>query len=206
MHKHACVVVVAWLSASVLASCQGRSEDATAAPVATNQQLTGATVTRARTEAERGANADVMRFADELPLAPTPAILVTTIAHVRKSPGGDAILILNEGTEVTELARARDHYLVQFLDPSDRSRRLTGWIYKDALDGFTPPGEVASAASRAACAKGDVRVQSDRVFCARPCKSDGDCEGASVCDGEARVVSAIASARARYCVSQSTPW
>jgi hypothetical protein len=169
-------------------------------PIARDQRLTGATVTRPPV-AERQGEPDIARFADETRLSPTPATLMPETTRVRRSPGGEPLVMLRGGTEVVELARARNHYLVQFSTPNDPWQRMTGWVYKDALESWGPPDEIVATGSKVrACAKGDVHVQSDHDFCARPCREDGDCQGPGVCDGEALVVNGARSERARYCV------
>jgi hypothetical protein len=125
---------------------------------------------------------------------------MASAVSVRDSPGGEATQILYEGTEVMELARSRDHYLISFAPPGEESRRMTGWVYKDAVERWGPADGAASTTSTQACAKGDVHVQSDHDFCAKPCREDGDCQTPATCDGEARLFGAADSAEARYCV------
>src|SRR5262249_8317003 len=123
--------------------------------IATNQHLTGASVTRAVEKV------DVARFSDETNLTPTVATLMPSTTRVRKSPGGETIAVLPTGTEVTELSRAREHYLVDLVDPRDRTHHITGWVYKDALESWGPPDELAATGAKAAvCTRGELHLQS----------------------------------------------
>src|SRR5262249_4068890 len=114
------MVALGCLAASALFACQDKPKDGTP-PFATNQELTGATLTRAVISAER--DFDVMRFSDEVKLAPTSAVVMGSVVRLRKAPGGEPILVASSGAEVTEIARAHDHYLVEVTDPRDHTRR-----------------------------------------------------------------------------------
>jgi len=194
------MVAFACLAISALGCESPKPENSTSGAggepaVATNQHLTGASITRA------AENVDVARFADETKLAPSVATLMPSTTRVRKSPGGETIAVLPTGTVVTELSRARDHYLVDLVDPRDRTHHITGWVYKDALESWGPPDELAATGAKAAvCARGELHLQSDHDFCARPCREDGDCQSTAVCDGDGRLVAPVRSEHVRYCV------
>lgn len=91
---------------------------------------------------QEAANADeVTRFVDEVPFGPT-AIIVQDKAPVRKSPGGELVVTLPAGADVTKLAARGTDDLVCFDEPKPGTRHLMGWVAQAALmdtPGTVPP-------------------------------------------------------------------
>jgi hypothetical protein len=173
--------------------------------------------------------ADVKRFDDEMKMSTrTNEKLTTNTMNVRKSPGGELITTLPKDTEVTQLSRRQDYYLIEFANPTDSTKREMGWIYKDAfykgdtaaagataaagskmdttVTGKTATPDKGATAAKAApplaCTAPNVRAATDTEFCAKPCKMDDDCKPVGTCDGEGMVYSGGQKvARGKYCVT-----
>ncbi len=169
--------------------------------------------------------ADVKRFDDETKMTSrTTSKLTTSTMNVRKSPGGELITTLPKDTEVTQLAKRADYYLIEFVDLSDATKHEMGWIYKDAFykgeataatgtgamggatdklsAGSTTKPAANAKAAPLACTAPMVRAATDSEFCAKPCTTDGDCKPIGTCDGEGNVYSGPQKVgRGKYCVT-----
>ena len=144
----------------------------------------------------------VSRPSDEVPLVPTTSKLLHPITSVRAAPRApDRVAELGQGSEVTELARSRDYYLVLFVDPFHQ-RKLAGWVHRDAVDDSTAVG-LASALVNGpyTCGEGTAHVRTDHDFCAPPCREDADCKNlGGLCDGNGTLVGSPPSSRVQYCI------
>jgi len=167
---------------------------------------------------------EVTQFPDQMKVSPSQARITTATATVRPAPQStDKVQVVKQGLEVTELAKDKDYYLVLFNDSSDATKQKAGWIHRDSLESYalgTPEkgdknapqtgpsaAKTAPAASKLTCNAGEVRLQTDRDFCAHQCKDDSDCKKLNgVCDGAGKMVSLAGQMTpAHYCVMNSVP-
>jgi hypothetical protein len=139
----------------------------------------------------------VKQYPDQVRIAParTAQLITGFAAAVRVSPNGDETSTIETAQNVTEVARNRtgDYYLIVYSDPKSPSKELAGWVYKDALENTgwstsdnTSGGSLPNTmASKLDCAHGEVHLRTDRDFCGKSCKDDGNCDkkGGEICDG-----------------------
>jgi hypothetical protein len=146
----------------------------------------------------------VVQYPDEAQLGSTPARLVaTTPMTVRTVPlGGERVRVAEKGLAVLKVAAHKDYVLVLFPDPTDSAKTMAGWVHKDAFGGAG--GKLAANNPAAACAGGQIHIQTDHDFCALPCRTDDDCAAVrGVCDGSGRIESSTAAfgLDGRYCAT-----
>jgi hypothetical protein len=144
----------------------------------------------------------IARPSDEVPLVPTTSKLLHLTTSVRAAPRApDRVAELGQGSEVTEIARSRDYYLVLFIEPY-RQRKLAGWVHRDAVDDSTAVGLSSALVNGPyTCGEGTVRVRTDHDFCAPACREDADCKSlGGICDGNGTLVGTPPSARIQYCI------
>jgi hypothetical protein len=151
--------------------------------------------------AQAGNASSVKRYPDEAKLAPASKLLLG-MTTVRTMPeGSEVVAVIGRNVDVTEFAKDHDYYLVLFPDPNDSSRKLAGWVYKDAVESST--GKAIARTPGITCKAGEVGVvAADHEFCATPCSVDGDCANAGgVCDGSGQIASGtLALSGGAYCV------
>ena len=166
---------------------------------------------------------EVTQFPDQQKVAPSTAKIVTVAATVRPAPqSSDQVQVVKQGLEVTEVASDKDYFLVLFNDPSDSTKQKAGWVHKDAVQNYAfertdktgkepqagpAAAKTAPAAAKLTCNTGEVRLQTDKEFCAHQCKEDSDCKKLNgVCDGSGKMVSLSGQLTpAHYCVTTSAP-
>lgn len=176
----------------VLLACKGAptstSSDAGAAPVAsTTVAATASTPSTASAAPSASApkaptvanESDVARFPDEKKLD-EEAVLQWSSSKVRKKPQGDPVVSLAKGTSVTKIAERQGFFLITFADPKDASKRLEGWVYKDAFNAEVPLESEPLAGNK--CPAGAVFREDAATgkHCNRACASDAQC-GTWVC-------------------------
>jgi len=168
----------------------------------------------------------VKEYPDQLRIMPPrQARLITGFAAaIREAPAGESISTIETTEDVTEVARSArgDYDLIVYPDPKDSTKQLAGWVHRSALEntawstqgtasqgGSVSAATTNSAITKMACANGQAHLRTDRDFCAKSCKDDKGCDGASgeLCDGLAFEVHEHTNklSSARFCVSGSTP-
>jgi len=166
---------------------------------------------------------EVTQFPEQQKVAPSQAKIVTVAATVRPAPqSSDQVQVVKQGLEVTEVASDKDYFLVLFNDPTDTTKQKAGWVHKDAVQNYAferqdktaneakagpSAAKTAPAAAKLTCNAGEVRLQTDKEFCAHQCKEDSDCKKLNgVCDGSGKMVSLSGQLTpAHYCVTSSAP-
>jgi len=169
--------------------------------------------------------ASVKRLGDEEKLASTPERIVASQVILRDAPRGTSLGMAKAGDLVTEVARSHGYYLVLMPDADDKDKQMAAWIYKDAFvnpstisakgDTTANANTTANAKSKTAtsatgekllpCKKGETSMRSDREFCAKECKGDGDCGAGNVCDGAAVAIKTNGKdAEVKYCIGETT--
>jgi hypothetical protein len=109
----------------------GDGEEPAAAPDAATVAVSG---TGAKNEA------NVLRYANETPIANEPAVVGKDGAVVRNFPGnGPVVATLAKGTTVAKVAAYfNSGTLIVFDDPSGDGSKLLGWVTPKALDAPAP--------------------------------------------------------------------
>jgi hypothetical protein len=130
---------------------------------------------------------DVKRYPDEKKLeGKTAEKLFWSASNVRKSlePKADVVATLAKGTLVEQLASRGNNFLVRFDDPKDKTKKLMGWLYKDAFTGETtnPDGSVTKPGIKCAAGLTHFSFEGDD-YCAKRCTSDKQCTGGETCSG-----------------------
>jgi hypothetical protein len=164
----------------------------------------------------KAANRDeVKELPDEVRIDPEKEARIASgfQAPVRSAPDGDVISTIDPADHATEIARdpKGDHYLVIFPDPKDASKKLAGWVFRDAVENdswATTPAASNEGASKLACGKGEVHLRTDHDFCGKSCKDDSVCNRAAgeLCDGLAFEVHETLKHRSnvRYCIADGS--
>lgn len=97
-------------------------------------------------------------------------------------PMGAVITSLTKGDAVTELALHNGYYLVIFADPKDPTKKLMGWVVKQAFDDAT---YVPAKKTMPACAAGGILVTNAlspfMPRCTTHCTKGADC-ASKMCD------------------------
>jgi hypothetical protein len=183
------------------------------------------------------ANRDkVKQYPDEVKMSPTPAKLVTgQVTFVREDVQGNNVTETADsipvGVTVNEVARKGDYYLVLYPSPSDSSKQLAGWVYKDSLEAAgwpminaqtgtmspvtgnnnakTAGNNGSNNNTKLSCNSGENHLRTGSDFCAHECKQDSDCKNkppGGLCDGVAYEVkgnNSLSKDTVRYCVLNS---
>jgi hypothetical protein len=206
------------------------STTAPAAPTSRDAQVptsnvvtpTNATVPRGATPNDPLADAQnrdqVMQYADMNRVPPTPARIMAGVpTTVRSSPRGDQVQVLGTGTTVNVVAKRADYDLILYPDPKDTTKRLAGWVYKDAVDAANWPPIAATSKTKSPgaaqerkslCEPGESELRSAGELCARTCTKDAECTNlpGGLCDGVAYSLNkdgSTATTMTRYCVGPS---
>lgn len=146
----------------------------TTAPSTTAAATASVAPSASATTAPTANESDVARFPDEKKLDER-AVLQWSSSKVRKKPQGDPVVSLPKGTNVTKIAEHQGFFLITFADPKDSSKRLMGWVFKDAFTAEVPleseplPGNKcpAGAVFREDAATGK--------HCSRACTTNAQC-------------------------------
>jgi glucose/arabinose dehydrogenase len=224
MLKHATIALTASALVLVMSACQHTAP--AASTTAQTNEPTKVTNTSATLPSDPLANvenrANVKTYPDETTFTPPrPAQLITGFgSEVRESPMGDTLATVETTEQVNEVARDKkgDYYLILYPDPANPSKKLAGWVYKDALEntswaasGTSGAAATTPATTKLDCAKaspGQAHMRTDHDFCAKPCTSDSACDtkAGQRCDGHAFDVNDKTNkvTSAKYCVSAST--
>jgi hypothetical protein len=128
--------------------------------------------------------AQVTRYADdEKPVDRADAtVKIAKTNALTAVPRGDVITSLKKGDAVTQLALHGGYYLVIFADPKDPTKKLSGWVPKQAFDDAT---YVPVKRQMPACAAGTLLVTNSlsplMPRCAKPCTKSSECDS-KMCD------------------------
>ncbi len=137
MRGWGCVAVAAM--ASALVACPLKKPGATdGGPDDASAEASAAVVPEAG-PAEAINASEMTRYPDEKPIDHAP---LTAEAggnmRTQAGAGGDLVMILKHGTEVSKLAEHGNYYLVLADDPKDATRKLMGWVAESAFTGEAP--------------------------------------------------------------------
>jgi hypothetical protein len=169
----------------------GKKKNADAGAVASAEPAPSASTAPAA-EPEAVNAKEIARFQDETLLA-RDAAKTAQPALAHKTPGGEKVAALPQGTDVTRIAQRKASFLVTFSDPSNKSQTLMGWINEVAFKPL-PPLAKGQCRSDADCRKPSVCFKpptSSPLFCAIPCDMTkaGSCPAGFDCAGTATLVS-----------------
>lgn len=114
---------------------------------------------------------DIARFPDEAKLPDVPAT-VRRPYNVRDAPpAGGVVGGVTPGQAVTTIATRGNYTLIMF-DDAKSSKKLMGWVHKDAFVGQAPDAGIVEPK----CGTGEIALIADNQgFCGKACAKDGDC-------------------------------
>jgi len=147
MRGWGCVAIAAM--ASALVACPLKKPGATDGGPDDASAEASAVVVPEAGPAEAINASEMTRYPDEKPIDHAP---LTAEAggnmRTQAGAGGDLVMILKHGTEVSKLAEHGNYYLVLADDPKDATRKLMGWVAEAAFSGEAPQhhgggGEIA---------------------------------------------------------------
>jgi hypothetical protein len=128
--------------------------------------------------------AQVTRYPDdEKPMDRADAtVKIAKVNAIAAVPKGDVVASLKKGDAVTQLALHTGYYLVIFADPKDASKKLSGWVVKQAFDDVT---YVPTKRQMPSCAAGTILVTNAlsplMPRCAKQCTKAAECDS-KMCD------------------------
>ncbi len=165
--------------AAMLAACPKKGTDAADAAA---EAGAGAAVVDAGPETTN--EAQITRYTDDeksMDRADATVKIAKTNA-ITAVPKGDVVTSLKKGDAVTQVVLHNGYYLVTFADPKDPTKKLMGWVAKQAFDDAT---YVPAKKTMPACAAGGILVTNAlspfMPRCTTHCTKDADCTS-KMCD------------------------
>jgi hypothetical protein len=165
-------------------SCNGllkkKGDEDAAADAAPVAEVVDATAAPPAAPALATNEGDVARFPDETKLADVVAATKRDFNVREAPPAGVVIAPLAKGTNVTQIAKRGQFFLILWDNPAAPGTKLMGWVQEGAFTA-TPPKDAGALT----CGTGEIPLAGDTPFCGKVCQADAECPSGQACKGQA---------------------